>query len=145
MGASSGPEPLGQEQEWRTTMKRSLAILVASSFALAAVGANAGQHDQDQSGMMADGGGQPGGMMGQGGMMGPGGMMGRGGMSHAMMLKMMVALADTNNDGALSLEEVQAVHARMFNMADGDGNGQVTMEDIQGFMQGCATAAPQAR
>ncbi|MFC0339522.1 EF-hand domain-containing protein [Paracoccus niistensis] len=114
-------------------MKRSLAILVASSFALAAVGANAGQHDQDQSGMMADGSGQP------------GGMMGRGGMSHAMMLKMMVALADTNNDGALSLEEVQAVHARMFNMADGDGNGQVTMEEIQGFMQGGATAAPQAR
>ncbi|WP_299365321.1 hypothetical protein [uncultured Paracoccus sp.] len=120
-------------------MKRSLAILVASSFALAAVGANAAQHDQDQSGVMADGGGQPGGMMGQGG------MMGRGGMSHAMMLKMMVALADTNNDGALSLEEVQAVHARMFNMADGDGNGQITMEEIQGFMQGDATAAPQAR
>ena len=79
--------------------------------------------------MMADGSGQPGGMMSQGGMMGPGGMMGRGGMSHAMMLKMMVALADTNNDGALSLEEVQAVHARMFNMADGDGDGQPGGDD----------------
>ena len=77
--------------------------------------------------------------------MGQGGMMGRGGMSHAMMLKMMVAMADTNSDGALSLEEVQAVHARMFNMADGDGDGQVTVEEIQGFMQGGAMAAPQAR
>lgn len=133
-------------------MKKSLAILVASTFALAAaVGANAAQHDQEQSGMMAEGGAQPGGMtspggmMGQGDMMGQGGMMGRGGMSHAMMLKMMVAVADTNNDGTLSLEEVQAVHARMFNMADGDGDGQLTLEEIQGFMQGGVMAAPQAR
>ena len=126
-------------------MKISLAILVASTFALAAVGANAAQHEQDQSGMMAEGSAQPGGMMSPDGMMGQGGMMSRGGKSHAMMLKMMVALADTNNDGALSLEELQAVHARMFNMADGDGDGQLTVEEIQGFMQGGAMAAPQAR
>lgn len=126
-------------------MKRSLAILVTSIFALAAVGAEAAQHGQDDSGMGAEGGAQPGGPMGQAGTMGAGGMPGRGGMSYAMMPKMMVAMADANNDGALSLEEVQAVHARMFNMADGNGDGQLTLEEIQGFMQGNAAAAPQTR
>ena len=43
----------------------------------------------------------------RGDMMGPG-MMGPG------MMRMMLIVMDTDGDGALSLEEVQAVHARMF-------------------------------
>lgn len=53
-----------------------------------------------------------------------------------MMPGMMIAMMDTNEDGALSLEEVQTVHERMFNMADADGNGLLILEEIRGFMAG---------
>ena len=39
-------------------------------------------------------------------------------------------------DGALSLEEVQEVHARIFNAADADG--RVTPEEMQAFFHGAA-------
>jgi Ca2+-binding EF-hand superfamily protein len=48
----------------------------------------------------------------------------------------MVVLIDTDGDGALSLEEVQAVHARMFKAMDADKNGRVTLEEMQQFMRG---------
>ena len=77
--------------------------------------------------------GQPGmmppGMMGQG-MMGPG-MMGRRG--HAM--KVMFAIADADGDGALSFEEVTAIHKRIFDKVDADKDGKVTSEEIQAFMR----------
>jgi hypothetical protein len=98
-----------------------------------------------QPGMM--GYGQPG-MMGYGqpGMMGMGepGMMGMGGGGHfRMMMPMMLAMMDTNNDGALSLEEVQAVHARMFNFIDKNKDGKVTLDEVQAaFSGGAAPAQP---
>ncbi|MFC6657656.1 EF-hand domain-containing protein [Roseibium salinum] len=58
-------------------------------------------------------------------MMGPGMMMGR-----MMGPEMMIVMMDTNGDGNLSLEEFQAVHARMFKMLDKDGDGQLTGEEI---------------
>lgn len=93
------------------------------------------QQDQQQdSGMMGPG------MMGQGmmgsGMMGPG-MMGPG------MMRMMLILVDTDGDGALSLQEYQAVHERMFKALDSDGDGRVTLEEMQSFMPGMATPKPQ--
>jgi Ca2+-binding EF-hand superfamily protein len=75
------------------------------------------------------------------GQMGGGGMMGHG-MHHGMMmmrpnmLRVLVVMMDTDGDGALSLEEVQAVHARMFKAIDADKNGRVTLEEMQQFFRG---------
>jgi hypothetical protein len=60
-------------------------------------------------------------------MMGPGG---------AGMMRMMIVMLDTDGDGMLSLEEVQAMHARMFKAMDTNKDGRLTAEEIQRFMQG---------
>jgi hypothetical protein len=76
-----------------------------------------------------------GGMMGH--MMGGHGMMMRGGtMMRPGMMRMMVVMMDTDGDGALSLEEVQSVHARIFKAMDVDKNGRVTIEEIEQFFRG---------
>jgi hypothetical protein len=79
-------------------------------------------------------------MMGQGMAgqvrMGPGMM---GGMSmmggHGHMMKVMFAIADTDADGALSFEEVTAVHKRIFTRVDANKDGKVTVEEVQTFMR----------
>jgi hypothetical protein len=144
------------------TMKATSVLLAAFVLCGAAAGAQAQdyaapvqmahseQMDWGYPGMM--GCGQPGMMgmgMGQPGMMGMGmerpGMMGMGGGSHfRMMMPMMMAMMDTNNDGALSLEEVQAVHARMFTFIDKNKDGKVTPDEVQAaFSGGEAPAQPQ--
>lgn len=60
------------------------------------------------------------------GMMGPG-MMGPG---------MMLIVMDTDGDGALSVEEMNAVHGRMFSAMDADGDGRLTPEEMENFMHG---------
>lgn len=55
-------------------------------------------------------------------------------MGGAHMMRMMMILLDTDGDGALSLDEIQAVHARFFKAVDADGDGKVTIEEIQAFM-----------
>jgi len=83
----------------------------------------------------------------QPGMMHPG-MMGQGMMRSGMtgempmmmgprrhMMKVMFAVADTNGDGALSFEEVMAVHKRIFDRIDANKDGKVTLEEIQTFMR----------
>ena len=67
---------------------------------------------------------------------------GRHGMGPHMML-MMMALVDTDASGTLSLEEVQAVHARMFQYADTDENGELTIEELRAFMHGEAMPGAQ--
>jgi Ca2+-binding EF-hand superfamily protein len=64
--------------------------------------------------------------------MGPGmmGMMGPG------MMPMMFVMMDTDGDGAVSFEEMQAVHKRMFDLVDGDKDGKVTAEEMRSFMRG---------
>lgn len=74
--------------------------------------------------------------MGHGSMMGHGGMRGHGG-----MLRIMFAIMDANGDGALSLAEVQDIHARIFKHVDVDKNGQVTLKEIQAFFRGTEPAA----
>jgi EF hand len=70
------------------------------------------------------------GMMGHG-MMGGMPMMGPRG----HMMKVMFAIADTNGDGALSFEEVTAVHKRIFERVDANKDGKVSPEEIQIFMR----------
>ena len=72
-------------------------------------------------------------MMG-GGMMG-GGMIG-GGMMGPVMMRMMFALMDTDNDGAVSVAEFQAAHERMFRAADANKDGRLTVEELQTWIQG---------
>ena len=87
--------------------------------------------------------GQPGmmppGMMGQGmmgGMAQPGMMGGMSMMSmRGHMMKVMFAMADADGDGALSFEEVTAIHKRIFNMVDTNKDGKVTLEEFQAFMR----------
>ena len=62
-----------------------------------------------------------------------GGMMGRG-MGHGQMMRMMFIVADADGDGALSLQEIQTVHERIFNAVDADDDGRVTLEEMREFM-----------
>lgn len=57
------------------------------------------------------------------------GMMGGGMMSPAMMIVMM----DTNNDGSISLDEFQAMHARMFRYLDTNHDGQLSQDELRAF------------
>jgi hypothetical protein len=58
------------------------------------------------------------------------------GHNHGLGLKMMMILMDTDGDGALSLEEVQSAHARIFKAIDANKDGKVTVEEIQNFFRG---------
>jgi hypothetical protein len=102
----------------------------------AAPGGMAGQGQGAQPGQP---GGMAPGMMGQsmmGSMMQPG-MMGKMSMMgmHAHTMKIMIAIADTDGDGALSFEEVTAIHKRIFDAVDADKDGKVTPEEVRAFMQ----------
>ena len=68
-----------------------------------------------------------------------GGMM-MGGMGRGGMMRIMFAIADADGDGALSLEEVQELHARIFAHVDADRDGRVTMEEMQAFTRGPMSA-----
>ncbi|WDZ81606.1 EF-hand domain-containing protein (plasmid) [Ensifer adhaerens] len=65
------------------------------------------------------------------------GMMGRmrQSMMHGHMMKIMFAVADSDGDGALSFEEVTAIHKRIFDKVDANKDGKVTPEELQGFMR----------
>jgi hypothetical protein len=52
------------------------------------------------------------------------------------MLTIMMAIVDANGDHALSLEEVQAVHARIFKYADADNDGKLTEPELRRFHGG---------
>lgn len=83
---------------------------------------NAAQPDQSQtmSGAMMHG------MMGGRMPMGP---------MRGHMMKIMFAVADVDGDGALSFEEVMAVHKRIFDSVDASNDGKVTLEEMRTFMQ----------
>src|SRR3712207_2643940 len=123
------------------------AVILASSMGLAQAQQSSGgqmmqQHGQQGQGMMQQGQQGPG-MMGQRGprseMMGSG--TGRGMMGHGVMMRIMFAVIDADGDGALSLEESQAAHARIFNRIDADDGGRVTPEELQAFFRGTPPAA----
>jgi len=64
------------------------------------------------------------------------GMHGHRGMRAHMMMKIMFAVADTTGDGALSFDEVSAIHKRVFDSADANKDGKLTREEIQAFVRG---------
>jgi EF hand domain-containing protein len=70
------------------------------------------------------------------------GMMGHGAMGHGIMrMRVMLILMDTDGDGSLSLEEVQAGHARIFKAIDTDKDGKVTLDEVQMFFRGDSPAS----
>ena len=78
------------------------------------------------------------GMSGQG-MMGHG-MSGQGMMQTGMIGPMMLVMMDTDGDKAISFEEMEAVHKRMFDLVDADGDGKVTIGEIRQFHTGTSQA-----
>lgn len=76
--------------------------------------------------------------MGARDMGGRGGMM-RGApfaMRHGAHLRVMFAIVDADGNGTLSLQEVQDFNARIFRAVDENGDGQIGMEEIQSFWRG---------
>lgn len=76
------------------------------------------------------------------------GMMGRhpmpSSMSEAMpmmgpmrghMMRIMFAIADSDGDGAISFEELMAIHKRVFVAVDANNDGKVTPDEMQAFLQ----------
>ena len=68
------------------------------------------------------------------------GMMRRGMMPHGMPMRLMMILMDTDGDGALSLEEFQAAHAKIFKGIDADKDGKVTPTEMEIFFSGGSPA-----
>jgi hypothetical protein len=100
----------------------------------------AGQRGMAGRGMMGHGNMMS--MMGQrgmgGGMQGPMGMMGR-----PFIMRIMFILMDSNGDGAISLQEFQAAHERIFKAMDSNKDGGLSLDEMQAFMQGSKDSRPQ--
>jgi hypothetical protein len=75
-------------------------------------------------------------------------MMGRGGtgpenIASGMMMRMLFTLMDSDGDGAISLQEFQAAHERIFKGMDANKDGRLTLEEMQGFLQGVRRPVPR--
>lgn len=70
------------------------------------------------------------------------GMMGIG---EPGMVRMMMILMDSDGNGAVSLQEFQAGHERMFKAMDADKDGRLTLEEVQSFGRGLRNPAQQPR
>jgi hypothetical protein len=57
-------------------------------------------------------------------------------MAHGAGMRIFFAIIDADGDGALSLEEINDFHERIFNAVDLDGNGRVTIDEIRTFFHG---------
>jgi hypothetical protein len=69
----------------------------------------------------------------------------RRGMMHGMHMRLIMILMDTDGDGALSLEEFQTAHAKIFKGIDADKDGKVTPTEMQMFFSGGSpTAEPES-
>ncbi len=57
-------------------------------------------------------------------------------MTPGMIQLALMAAMDSDNDGAVSLEEFQAMHERMFGYLDADGDELVTVEEMRRTIEG---------
>jgi hypothetical protein len=101
-----------------------LAIILAAGMTTSGAAQRA-DTEENPYGMMEGMGGEKTEMHGHRGMMRP-----------HIMGKIMFAIADTNGDGALSFDEVSAIHKRVFDAADANKDGKLTREEIQAFIRG---------
>ncbi|MBY3102293.1 EF-hand domain-containing protein [Rhizobium laguerreae] len=131
------------------TLLAALVAFGAAGSALAQTNDSDPHHPADASQAASPSGTDAVAGQGQGAMPGadmmPGGMMGRGMMQSGMMgsmpamgmrghmMKIMFAIADADGDGALSFEEVTAIHKRVFDAVDSNKDGKVTPEEMQTF------------
>ena len=51
------------------------------------------------------------------------------------MLKIFFAATDADGDGALTAEEISAMHGRIFVVVDADRSGTVTLDEMQRFLR----------
>jgi hypothetical protein len=65
-----------------------------------------------------------------------GGMMSPGAMRGSVMMRMLFAVMDSDGDGTVELPEFQIAHERIFKAMDTNKDGRLTLEEIQGFLQG---------
>jgi Ca2+-binding EF-hand superfamily protein len=54
-------------------------------------------------------------------------------MGRPAMMAMMMILMDSDADGAVSLQEFQAGHERIFKAMDADKDGKLTLDEIRNF------------
>jgi hypothetical protein len=57
-------------------------------------------------------------------------------MMHGAGMRMMFAVVDADGDGALSLTEIQDFHGRIFKAVDENSDGKVEMTEIEAFFHG---------
>jgi hypothetical protein len=137
------------------------AVIVAGGVTFAAAQQDAGgsmmqRQDQKQAQHEAGHEGMPGepammgrGMMGQENMMDMmGHRMGRGMsrptamMGGPFMMRIVFILMDSNGDGAISLQEFQTAHERIFKAMDSNKDGSLTLDEMQAFMHGNRPSMP---
>ncbi|WFU13246.1 EF-hand domain-containing protein (plasmid) [Rhizobium sp. CB3090] len=123
------------------SVKQRHAAILAAVIAFSGADLAFGQTSPDMTDGMAQSEGtapcgygtMPRGMMGMN-MMRPGMMSGMPMAMRGHMMQIMFAIADTNGDGALSFDEVMAIHKRIFDLVDANKDGKVTIEEMQAFM-----------
>lgn len=57
------------------------------------------------------------------------------GKHRALRMKILFAIADTDGDGALSFQEIMAIHKRIFDKIDANKDGKITPEEVQAFIR----------
>ena len=63
-------------------------------------------------------------------------------MMHGAGMRMMFAVVDADGDGALSLTEIQDFHGRIFKAVDRNSDGKVEMTEIEAFFHGAGDDGP---
>ena len=65
-------------------------------------------------------------------------------MMHGAVMRMVFAIVDADGDGALSLTEIQDFHGRIFKAVDENSDGKVEMTEIEAFFHGEEDSSDEA-